>query len=165
MLPGPETHALSRFHRNVTWVGTVKANGFLPEMTTKGHGTFRWLNRGLWVLGEFHQDQFRDGRKVAEWDAQYIAGWDHSRQCYVAFAAESNGRCVPFTGVIDGDRFVITSDSATIGGAPIRLRIIWDLSTPGIMHWSNEMSLSDGPWTLIEEYDMRPRDDQEAIPA
>jgi hypothetical protein len=154
--PGRQTEALRRFHRNVTWTGTVKANGAVPEMTATGRGTFRWINRGLWVLGEFHQDQFYEGRKVTEWSAQYIAGWDYSRKTYVAFAADSNGRCVPFVGAIEGDRFVITSEGATIGGAPVRLRMIWDATDPAVMRWRNEMSIADGPWTLIEEYDMHP---------
>lgn len=153
--PGPETEALTRFHRNVTWRGTVKAGGTVPEMTAIGHGTFRWIGGGLWVVGEFRQDQFHEGRKVTEWNAHYIAGWDYSRRVYVAFAADSNGRCVPFTGEIDGDRFTITSDGATIGGAPVRLRMIWDLSGQP-MRWRNEMSVAQGPWTLIEEYDMQP---------
>lgn len=162
--PGPETEALKRFHRDVSWTGLVKANGAVPEMTAQGRGTFRWVGDGLWVIGEFFQDQFHDGRKVTEWSAHYIAGWDYSRRSYVAFAADSNGRAVPFTGAIDGDRFVITSDGATIGGAPVRLRMIWDLTDPASMRWSNEMSVADGPWMLIEEYDMRPTESARGRP-
>lgn len=154
--PGPETEALRRFHRDVTWTGTVKATGTTPEMTAEGRGTFRWINRGLWVVGEFEQDQYYEGHRVTDWRAHYIAGWDYSRRTYVAFAADSNGRCVPFTGAIEGDRFVITSDGATIGGAPVRLRMIWDLSHSARMLWRNEMSVADGPWVLVEDYEMRP---------
>jgi hypothetical protein len=74
----------------------------------------------------------------------------------VAFAADSNGRAVPFTGAIEGDRFTITSDGATIGGAQVRLRMIWDVADPARLTWCNEMSLAGGPWTLVEEYEMRP---------
>ncbi len=155
-LPGPETEALRRFHRDVSWTGTVKANGAVPEMTAVGWGRFRWVSDGLWVVGEFQQDQFYEGQKVAEWSAHYVAGWDYSREAYAAFAADSNGRCVSFTGTIEGDRFTITSDGATIGGMPVRLRMIWDASSPGVMNWRNEMSVAEGPWTLVEEYEMRP---------
>jgi hypothetical protein len=72
------------------------------------------------------------------------------------FAADSNGRCVPFTGAIEGDRFTITSDGATIGGAPVRLRMVWEASDPEVMTWRNEMSVAGGPWALIEEYEMMP---------
>jgi hypothetical protein len=160
--PGPETEALRRFHRDVTWTGTIKASGALPEMTAKGRGTFRWTDDGLWVLGDFRQDQFHEGRRVTEWSARYIAGWDFSRQAYVAFAADSNGRCVPFTGAIEGDRFTITSDGATIGGMPVRLRMIWDLTGTEAMRWRNEMSVAGAPWTLVEEYDMQPDREVEA---
>ena len=154
--PGPELQALKRFHRDVTWTGRVRAAGPMPEMTATGQARFRSSTDGLWIIGEFSQDQYYDGRKVATWSAHYIAGWDVARRCYVAFAADSNGRSVPFIGTIDGDRFVIVSDDANIGGAQVRLRMIWDASNPDAMTWLNEMSIADGPWNLIEDYQMRP---------
>jgi hypothetical protein len=160
MVPGPQTRALARFHRDVSWTGTVKATPQTPEMTASGRGTFHWTADGLWVIGEFAQDQFFEGRKVTSWSAHYIAGYDYSRQAYVAFAADSNGRAVPFTGSIEGDSFTIVSDGATIAGAPVRLRMIWDVSTPRRPRWRNEMSIAEGPWTLVEEYEMRVDEDQ-----
>jgi len=154
--PGPELRALKRFHRDVTWTGRVRAAEPVPEMTAIGQGRFHSSADGLWIIGEFSQDQYSDGQKVTSWSAHYIAGWDVARRCYVAFAADSNGRSVPFTGTVDGDRFVITSDGANIGGAPVRLRMIWDASMPEVMTWRNEMSIADGSWSLIEEYQMRP---------
>lgn len=156
LLPGPETRALAQFHRDVTWTGTVKATPQTPEMTAEGRGTFRWSGDGLWVIGEFAQDQFHQGRKVTSWSAHYVAGYDYSRRAYVAFACDSNGRAVPFTGRVDGDTFTITSDGATIAGAPVRLRMIWEAAPPQGLRWRNEMSVANGPWSLIEEYDMRP---------
>lgn len=155
--PGPELEALKRFHHDVTWTGHVRAAGDVPEMTATGEGRFHTTPNQLWIVGEFFQDQYYQGRKVAEWSAHYVAGWDTARHCYVAFAADSNGRSVPFTGAIEGDRFVITSDGAVIGGAPVRLRMIWDASNPATMTWRNEISVTEGPWTLVEEYDMVPR--------
>lgn len=154
-LPGPQTEALKRFHRDMAWVGTVKATPVTPEMTATGRGTFRWTDDGLWVMGSFAQEQFHAGRQVASWSAQYLAGYDYSRQTYVAFAADSNGRAVPFTGVVTGDLFIITSDGATVAGAPVRLRMTWDLSSSSQMKWRNEMSLGNEVWQLVEEYEMR----------
>ena len=154
-VPGPELQALKRFHRDVAWTGRVRAAGPVPEMTAIGEGRFHSSADGLWIIGEFSQDQYFAGQKVTSWSAQYIAGWDLARRCYVAFAADSNGRSVPFTGAIENDRFVITSEGASIGGAPVRLRMIWDATTPDVMSWRNEMSIADGPWSLIEEYQMR----------
>jgi hypothetical protein len=34
--------------------------------------------------------------------------------------------------------------------------MIWEASNPQALRWRNEMSITDGPWTLIEEYDMLP---------
>ena len=147
------------FHRDVSWRGTVKATPRTPEMTAEGRGVFHWTADGLWVLGDFSQDQFYQGRKVTSWNAHYVAGYDYSRQAYVAFACDSNGRAVPFTGRIEDSNFTITSDGATIGGAPVRLRMVWDLSPDSTdLRWRNEMSVDMGPWVLIEEYEMRPLD-------
>lgn len=103
--PGAQTKALERFHRDVTWTGTVKATPTAPEMSATGRGTFRWSRDGLWIVGEFQQDQFYQAEKVTQWSAHYVAGFDYSRQQYVAFACDSNGRSVPFTGLIEGDTF------------------------------------------------------------
>jgi hypothetical protein len=137
------------------WSGVVKAVGDVPEMTARGRGKFRWTPDGLWIVGDFRQDQFYNGKKVTRWTAHYVAGWDVARRQYVAFAADSNGRSVPFTGQIDGDTFTIVSDGAMIAGAPVRLRMMWDATDPSAIQWRNEMSISDGPWTLVEEYEMR----------
>jgi hypothetical protein len=156
--PGPEMEALMRFHRDVRWTGRVRAAADVPEMAASGQGHFRITSNGLWIIGEFAQDQFHEGFKVTEWSAHYIAGWDTARRCYVAFAADSNGRSVPFTGAIEGDRFIITSEGAYIDNAPARLRMIWDAGSPAFMSWRNEMSVAGGPWVLIEEYEMQPMD-------
>ena len=76
---------------------------------------------------QISQDQFYRGRKVTTWSAHYVAGYDYSRQSYVAFACDSNGRAVPFSGEVEGDKFTITSEGATIGGAPVKLRMVWDV--------------------------------------
>ena len=75
--PGPETLALKRFHMNSTWTGTVKAGAMgpgSPEMSAKGESTFKWIMDGLWVVGDFEQDQFVADKKVLMWKAHYVAG-------------------------------------------------------------------------------------------
>ncbi len=37
-----------------------------------------------------------------------------------------------------------------------RLRLVWDLSDPPVMTWSNHVSVAGGPWRLIEQYEMTP---------
>ncbi|HTJ59031.1 MAG TPA: hypothetical protein VL418_15940, partial [Devosiaceae bacterium] len=147
--PGPETRALERFHRDASWTGTIKAAGGVPEMSASGSGKFRWSDDGLWIIGAFQQDQFHGGEKVASWNAHYLAGWDFARKAYIAFAVDSNGRSVDFTGEIIGDSFIITSDILPSGAGEARLRMTWDLSDPAIPHWKNETAVSGGPWMLI----------------
>ena len=154
--PGPEMEALQRFHRNVSWTGTVKAAAGLPEMTAKGRGRFYPIVGGLWIAGDFEQDQYFHGRKVVHWAAHYVAGWHQTRRTYVAYAADSNGRAVEFTGEIEGDTFVITSTPITMGNLSGRLRTVWDLTDPRQLRWRNEISPEGGPWLLIEEYTCDP---------
>jgi hypothetical protein len=49
---------------------------------------------------------------------------------------------------IVGDRLTFE----TIGDPPARLRLAWDISDPASMTWRNEISVSGGPWSLVEEY-------------
>jgi len=130
VVPGPQTEALSRFHRDVVWTGTVKGTPQTPEMSAKGHGRFRWSADRLWIIGMFRQDQFYRGRRVAWWSAHYVVGYDYSRRSYVAFAGDSNGRAVSFIGSIEGTTFTLTSDGAIIGDSPGRLRMVWEASDP-----------------------------------
>ena len=154
--PGPEIEALRRFHQDVSWTGTVKAAGGLPEMTASGRGRFYPLMNGLWIGGDFEQDQYFEGRKVVHWAAHYIAGWHQTRQTYVAYAADSNGRSVDFTGAIERDRFTITSEPLTMGKLSGRLRMVWDLTDPNQLRWRNEIAPEGGSWLLIEEYSCTP---------
>jgi hypothetical protein len=154
--PRPETTALKRFHVDCTWTGTVKAGAMgpgSPEMSAEGRGEFKWVMGGLWVIGDFMQDQFAGSEKVVTWKAHYVAGWDLGAQEYRALVVDSNGFSSVFRGEIDGDRFVITSMSGmSISDQPAKLRMTWDVTDKTRVRWLNEGSIAGGPWFLIEEY-------------
>jgi hypothetical protein len=53
--PGPETAALSRFHWDCDWTGTIepdKMGSGSPRMSTMGHASFAWTDNGFWQLIE-----------------------------------------------------------------------------------------------------------------
>jgi hypothetical protein len=50
-----------------------------------------------------------------------------------------------------GDR--LTFESANDA---VRLRLVWDASDPSAIVWTNECSVADGPWSLIESYRLQP---------
>jgi hypothetical protein len=56
-------------------------------------------------------------------------------------------------GRIDGDRLTFE----TVGEAPVRVRLEWDVSDPPRILWRNEISVADGPFALVEEYVCVPR--------
>jgi hypothetical protein len=153
--PGPETAALTRFHFDCTWTGTVEA-GMMgpgsPRMEATGQATFAWTDDGLWLRGEFAQDQVAEGRLVLKWSAHYLVGWDPQARDYVAFMADNCGHAGFMRGFIDGDRMVLT----TPGSDPAKFRITWDVTEPGAALWKDEISVEGGPWQLIEEYTMVP---------
>jgi hypothetical protein len=153
--PGPETAVLARFHFDCTWTGTVEA-GMMgpgsPRMEATGRATFAWTDDGLWLRGEFSQDQIADGRLVLRWSAHYLVGWDPQATEYVAFMADNCGHAGFMRGFVDGDRMVLT----TPGADPVTFRISWDASNPVAVRWKDEVSVGGGPWQLIEQYTMVP---------
>jgi hypothetical protein len=155
--PGPEVEALHRFHRDVTWTGTIEEGGMgpgSPPMTAEGRGTHEWIQDGLWVVGRYEQDQFLlDGTFVLKWQLLWVAGWDPIAKEYRATVADNQGPTLTtMRGEIDGDRMTFR----TFPDAPVQLRLIWDAADPERMIWRNEMSLDGERWNLIEEYRMFP---------
>jgi hypothetical protein len=121
-------------------------------MEATDQATFSWTDDGLWLRGEFRQDQFADGRLVLTWSAHYLVGWDPQARDYVAFMADNCGHAGFMHGDIEGDRMILT----TPGDDLMVLRITWDLASPGEPTWKDEVSVGGGPWQLIEQYTMVP---------
>lgn len=160
--PGPQTRALERFHGDGTWTGTVKAGVSgpgSPEMTAKGKGTSRWIINGLWVDCDFEQDQFVAGKKVLEWKAKWIGGWDFMAQEYRGLSVDNNGASSIFRGWMEGDNKLVMESISPMElmGQPLKMRLTWDATEyPKIVKWCNEYSINNGPWTLFEEYIVKP---------
>lgn len=154
--PGPEMQALTRFHVDSTWTGTVSEGGMgpgTPAMTAVGHGTHSTIQGGRWIVGTYEQDQFlADGTFVLRWELHWVAGWDPQHQEYRATVADCYGNADVMRGTIEGDRLTFES----IGEPPVRLRLVWDFSDPERWTWRNEMSVGGTPWFLIEEYELTP---------
>ncbi len=112
---------------------------------------------GLWVVGEFEQDQYMGKQKVLTWKAHYVAGWDHALGEYRAFVVDSNGRGSVFRGELNDDSFAIISlEEVDVSGQSFRLRMVWDMSEPANSRWLNEGSLDGKNWFLIEAYTIEP---------
>jgi len=153
--PGPETAALARFHWDCSWTGTVEPDMMgpgSPRMSATGRATFRWTDDGLWLRGEFVQDQFAGDNLILTWKAHYLAGWDPQARDYVAFMADNCGHAGLMRGRIDRDRLVLRSPD----GGPTTFRATWDLSDPDAPTWTDEVSVNGGPWQLIERYVLTP---------
>jgi hypothetical protein len=156
VMPGPETTALARFHWDCAWTGTIEPDTMgrgSPRMSAVGQARFTWTDDGLWLRGEFAQDQFAGERLVLTWKAHYLIGWDPRARDYVAFMADNCGHAGVMRGKIDGDRLVLESTDE----GPAAFRVTWDLADPEAPSWIDEVSLDGGPWQLIERYVMTPR--------
>ena len=109
---GAEMAALARFHRDVTWTGTIEPNAFgpgSPPMTAVGEGVHRFIQDGLWIVGDHRQDQFlADGTFVARWQLHWVAGWDPQAKEYRATVADNYGHADVLRGRIDGDLLTFT---------------------------------------------------------
>ncbi|MGH3465968.1 MAG: hypothetical protein ACRDP9_31240 [Kribbellaceae bacterium] len=153
---GTEMAALARFHRDMSWSGTIEAGGMgagTPAMTARGSGTHSVIQDGLWIVGDYRQDQFlTDGTLVLGWRLHWVAGWDPAAGEYRALHADNYGRAGVMRGRIAGDR--LTFESAV--DEPVRIRLTWDLAAADRIVWRNEMSVNGGPWSLVEQYDCVP---------
>ena len=153
---GPEVWALEPFFRDVTWSGTIVEGGMglhSPEMTATGRGVHRVIQDGLWIVGDYEQDQhLLDGTFVLTWRLHWVVGWDPDRAAYTATYADNYGHAGVMHGRLEGARLVFE----TPAGAPVRLRMTWDAGDPKAMRWRNEMAVGDGPFALVEEYTCDP---------
>jgi hypothetical protein len=124
-------------------------------MEATGGATFTWTDDGLWIRGEFVQDQVADGQLLLTWKAHYLTGWDPMAKAYVAFMADNCGHAGFMRGQIESDRLVLES----VADGPVAFRITWDLSEPAAPTWVDEMSIGGGPWQLVEGYVLSPAPD------
>jgi hypothetical protein len=143
---------LARFHRDVRWTGTIQAGGMgpgSPAMTATGEGHHHTIQNGLWIVGDYRQDQFlADGTFVLHWQLHWVAGWDPQAGVYRASVADNYGHLEILAGRIDGD--LLTFES--IGRPPVRIRLSWHLADHRTTIWRNEVSVHGGPFNLIERY-------------
>jgi hypothetical protein len=153
---GVEMTALARFLPDATWSGQIEEGGMgpgTPPMTAQGRGVHHVIQDGLWIVGDYSQEQYAlDGSHVLTWQLHWVVGWDPANHEYRATLADNNGHADVMRGQIDGDRLTFHS----LGDGPVRLRLIWDASNPDDLIWTNEASVENGPWTLVETYHMRP---------
>ena len=150
---GPEMAALGRFFRDCTREGTIVEGGMgpgTPEMTAHGRGAHRTTQDGLWIVGDYEQDQLLlDGTFVLKWELHWVVGWDPDHGEYRGLHADNYGHAGVMRGHLEGD--VLTFES--IGATPVRLRMVWDLTNPAAMTWRNEMSVNGAPFSLVEQYE------------
>jgi hypothetical protein len=87
--------ALDRFYTDVTWTGTIEPNGMgpgSPAMTARGQGVHSRLHDGLWIVGDYRQDQFlTDGTFVLTWRLHWVTGWDTDAGQYRATLNDNYG--------------------------------------------------------------------------
>lgn len=154
-IAGPEMAALARFYADATWTGLIEPDGMgpgTPAMTGRGAGHHHRLQDGMWIVGDYRQDQFLlDGTFVLTWQLHWVTGWDADAGEYVATHTDNYGHAGVMHGRIVGDHLVYESDDGTT-----RLRMMFDVSEPGSPVWTNEISTAGGPWRLIESYRMTP---------
>jgi uncharacterized protein DUF1579 len=153
---GPEMDTLARFHPDVAWSGAIQEGGMgpgTPAMTAVGGGTTERIQDGRWIVGDYWQDQYlADGTFVLRWQLHWVTGWDPRAGEYRATIADNYGNAMVMRGWIDGDQLTFE----TIDAEPVRLRMVWDATEPGVLMWRNEMSIAGGPFTLVEEYRCTP---------
>jgi hypothetical protein len=153
---GAEMRTLAPFFFDTTWTGTIAAGGIgpgTPEMTGRGSGRHHRIQDGRWIVGDYEQDQFTlEGTFILRWELHWVVGWDPAAAEYCATLADNYGHAAVMRGRVEGRRLTFE----TLGHAPIRSRLVWDLTDPGDPRWRNEVAIGDGEWSLVEEYRLQP---------
>lgn len=153
---GAEMAALQRFHRDITWTGTICAGAMgpgTPAMTATGSGTHTQIQDGRWLVGDYRQEQYLlDGTHALSWQLHWVAGWYPAVREYRATLADCYGHAEVMAGRIEGDRLLFEST----GDPAVRIRLTWDLEDGGTIRWRNEARVGAGPWSLVEEYRCTP---------
>jgi hypothetical protein len=159
---GEQMRRLARFHRDVTWTGTIEPGGMgpgSPAMTAIGEGRHHVIQDGLWIVGDYRQDQFlADGTFVLRWYLHWVAGWDAQAGEYRATVADNYGHTEILRGWIEGNLLTFQS----IGHPTVRIRLFWHLADADRMTWRNEASVNGGPFRLVERYECRTMDAAQA---
>lgn len=149
---GNEMRRLARFHRDVRWTGTVQPGGMGPgssAMTAVGEGRHYAIQDGLWIVGDYQQDQyFPDGTFALHWQLHWVAGWDPQVGMYRASAADNYGHLELLSGRIEGKLLTFRS----IGNPPVRIQLSWNIVDDDTMTWRNEVSVHGAPFELVERY-------------
>jgi len=157
--PGPEMAALARFFPDVTWTGAIAEGGMgpgTPPMNARGEGTHKIIQGGRWIAGTYWQNQYLlDGTPVLTWELYWVVGWDPARGAYRATLADCYGHADVMSGHIEGDLLTFVTEP----GAPVHLRLTWDVSNPRDITWCNEASADGQTWMVIETYHMTPKPD------
>jgi len=153
IIAGTEMAELQRFFRDCTWKGTIAEGGMgpgTPEMIAEGRGMHKAVQDGLWIVGEYEQDQYLlDGTFVLKWQLHWVVGWDPDAAEYRGTYADDYGHAGVMRGRLEGD--ILSFE--TIGDGPVSQRMIWNLTDPDVMRWRNEISVNGAPFSLVEEYD------------
>jgi len=148
--------ALVRFHPDVNWTGVIEENGMgrgSPRMLAPGRGRHREIQGGLWIVGDYEQDQFlEDGTFVLKRELHWVAGWDESNGEYRATHSDNFGHAGVMRGSIEGNRLIFES----IDDLPAKICLVWDADEKSDLVWTNAVSLAGGPWMLVETYHLTP---------
>jgi len=132
---GAEMAALRRFFRDCSWNGTIVEGGMgpgTPQMTAEGRGVHTPIQDGLWIVGDYEQDQFLlDGTFVLKWQLHWVVGWDPDAGEYRGTHADNYGHAGVMSGRLDGG--ILTFETMT--DDPVRQRMTWNLTDPAVMRW------------------------------
>ena len=149
-----EVTALHALFRNVTWAGkTVVPRGAMPK-STNGRSTCRWFLDDSAVACEMEET----GLGPKAWHGLLTVGWDADAKEYRALLVDGSGSAGVLTGRLDGGKLALTSAlRATLDGKASRFRLSWAPGDAGTIHFTEELSLGTGAFTVSEEATMKPQ--------
>jgi hypothetical protein len=109
--PGPEMAAVARFYPDLDRDHRARGMGpGSPAMTACGQEVHRRMHGGVWIVGDYRQDQFPlDGTFVITWQLHWVSGWGADAGEYRATLNDNYGHADVMRGRMDGDRLLYES--------------------------------------------------------
>jgi hypothetical protein len=143
--PGPEVQKLAYYTGTWKTEGDAKASPFGPAGKFSGTDTCEWFAGGFQLV--CRGEGTGPAGKTTSLD---ILAYDKEAKAYAYFGINSRGENESAKGSLAGNTWTWLWEG-TEAGKPSRLRYTEVQVSPTSYTFKGEISVADGPWTVIEE--------------
>ena len=144
--PGPEVQKLAVFAGNWTEAAEMKPSPMGPGGKMNATSTCEWFSGGFYLVCRSNGTT-----PQGPMQALGILGYSAERQKYTYYGIDNSGMpAEPAYGTVNGNTWT-WEGQGTMGGASFKSRYTMTMASNDEYSWKWEMSMGDGPMTLMAE--------------